>query len=628
MAERKRVERALRESEERFRAVVESAPYAITVEIESHFAYLNPAAEAFFCAPNVGGLIGCSVLDRLHPEDRPTVSERIRLLNEEGRSFPRVVQKIIGGDGKVIDAEVSATPFIYQGKRGALVFWRDVTEELEAQAERAGLLAQVQEQAERIAQIIDAVPEGLLLLDREGRVLMANPQAERDLAILARSTVGDRLSHLGDRALDELLVAPAMDRWHEARADEHIFEIVSTSITGDSGSRMWVLVIADVTRERAVREHLEQQERLAAVGQLAAGIAHDFNNILAIISLQSALLGREPDLPKRARERVTVVSDQTAHATRLVQQLLDFSRRSVLERQPLDFGRFVADQAELLARTLPENIQIACECQPGAHAVFADPTRIQQMIMNLAVNARDAMPNGGTLRLQLTSENGPSRRGLPFGPWLRLTVADSGSGIPADVIPHLFEPFYTTKPRGQGTGLGLAQVHGIVKQHGGEIEVRSAENEGTVFTIFLPEMERDSVRSEQTPAVALQMGAQELILIVEDNAVLREVMSDIVLMLGYQVITAADGQEALSLLSENGDTIAVVVSDLVMPVMGGEALLRAMRERQDSTPVVILSGHPLDAELAELKKLGLSGWLLKPAEPDELAHVIAKVLAT
>ncbi|MFZ1239415.1 MAG: ATP-binding protein, partial [Anaerolineae bacterium] len=472
---------------------------------------------------------------------------------------------------------------------------------------------------------------GVLLLDADGQVLLANPAGVRDLVTLAGAAVGERLTHLGDLPLAELFAAAERGGpWHEVRVGRHIFEAIARSVSANSpAAGHWVLVINDVTQARDLRDQLQQQERLAAVGQLAAGIAHDFNNILAIIALQAPLIARAPGLAERERERLAIISEQTSHATRLIQQLLDFSRRAVLERRLLDLGPLLKEQVKLLARTLPESIEVTLVCEPGEYVVLADPTRLQQMLMNLAVNARDAMPAGGTLRLTLAQQETAPRPDLPAGPWVRLAVTDSGAGIAPEAQAHLFEPFFTTKPRGQGTGLGLAQVHGIVKQHEGEIEVHSAVGQGTIFTIWLPAMAEAAPAPVPAPAPAAAAGGDaQLILIVEDNDVLLDAMSDILEMMGYRVTSAGNGVEALAVLATRGDTIALVLSDLMMPVMGGEALLRAMRARGLTMPVVILSGYPLEGELVGLKTQGLAGWLLKPPDLDDLTRLLAQALAS
>jgi len=357
----------------------------------------------------------------------------------------------------------------------------DVTDRKRAEEERERLWAQIQEQARQVQQIVDTVPAGVLLLDAGGRVVLANPVAERDLSVLADAKVGDTLTHLGDRQLVELLTSPPKGLWHEVKAAalygqrERTFEVIARPMENGPEPEDWVLVINDVTREREIQQRTQQQERLAALGQLAAGIAHDFNNIMATIVLYAQMTARMAGLSPAIRERMTTINQQAQHATRLIQQILDFSRRAVLERHPLDLLPLVKEQVKLLERTLPEHIEIELVHGPDEDAapllVNADPTRMQQMLTNLAVNARDAMPEGGKLRIGLEQIRIEERKAAPLpemkaGEWVQITVSDTGTGIPPDVLPHIFEPFFTTKAP-LGSGLGLAQVHGIVAQQRG-----------------------------------------------------------------------------------------------------------------------------------------------------------------
>jgi PAS domain S-box-containing protein len=632
IAERKRAKDALRESEERFRAVVETAPDAIFIQTQQRFAYLNPAAVNLFGAVHAEQLLGKMVVDHFHPDFCAGVSERIRQLNENRQAVPRIAEKILRGDGTVVDVEISAVPFLYQGHHGALVFARNITDRVQAEAERAQFLAQLEAQAQQIRQIMDTVPEGVLLLDADGRVLLANPTGKRDLAILAGVDVGDCITHLGTVPISKILALPANGTWHEIQAGTRTYEAIARPVANgqihadNDLPEHWVLVINDVTRSRDLNKQLEQQHRLAAVGQLAAGVAHDFNNILAVIALQVPMLSRSPGLTERDLQRLTSIQQQTAYAAQLIQQILDFSRRAVLERHPLDLGAFLAEQVGMLIRTLPATIRVTLDRDPGDYVVLADPTRMQQMVMNLAVNARDAMPKGGTLRLILAHQQTPPRPDLPDGPWVRLTVADSGTGLSPEAQRHLFEPFFTTKPPGQGSGLGLAQVHGIVKQHGGEIEAHSVAGQGATFTIYLPAVvmpKPEGISSSSAP----QTPGNGTILIVEDNPPLLDALNDLVEMMGYEVICARNGVEALTILDASGDTIDLVLSDLVMPMMSGDDLLIAMRARGLTLPMVILSGHPLEGELAGLTEKGLAGWLLKPPDVEQLGELLAQTLA-
>jgi CheY-like chemotaxis protein len=362
---------------------------------------------------------------------------------------------------------------------------------------------------------------------------------------------------------------------------------------------------------------------------LAAGIAHDFNNIIAVITLYSQMTARMSELSPQVRERMEMINRQARHATRLIQQILDFSRRAVLARQPLDLFLLLREEIKLLERTLPEHIEIELVCEPDEYIVQADPTRIQQMVTNLALNAQDAMPQGGLLCIEL--ERIKIERGkLPFlseietGEWIRLTVSDTGVGIEPNVLPHIFEPFFTTKGPGVGTGLGLAQVHGIVGQHDGYIDVKSWEDEGTTFTIYLPAL---SVRPVQLPAsdvAAISLGDGQKVLVVEDEDPLREALVATLEQLGYRVLAAANGREALEVLKQH--EVALVLSDVVMPEMGGIALFYAIKRLGLTMPMILLTGHPLQKELEDLQADGLNACLLKPPSLEQLARVVAQAL--
>ncbi len=389
---------------------------------------------------------------------------------------------------------------------------------------------------------------------------------------------------------------------------------------------------------RQTQAQLVQQERLAAVGQLAAGIAHDFNNILAVITLYIDMSLYNPNLPPLLKERLEIVNQQSKRAAHLVQQILDFGRRAVLQTRSLALALFLQEQVALWRRTIPESIKVYFQNETSGECVIhADPTRLQQLFTNLVLNARDVMPQGGELRLglkQLRLENNdtPPLPNMAAGDWVEISVSDTGTGIPAATLPRIFEPFFTTKEPGQGSGLGLAQVYGIVKQHRGHIGVQTKAGQGTTFTIYLPALTAALPGiTAVVPSIPLQ-GHGETILVVEDNDVLREGLADTLKMLNYQVLTAANGHEALALLEQdaaNGmleQSIALVLSDLVMPDMGGQVLLQKMRQRGLTMPFLILSGHPRDAEQQSRQMETVAGWLLKPIEAEELATALARAL--
>ena len=533
----------------------------------------------------------------------------------------------------------------------------------------------------RYFDLYDLAPVGYVTLSEQGIILKANLTLANLLGLTRKEVVR--------RPLTQFILPADQDIFYQHRRQlfasdgPQVCELRLLRANGDSfwaqleaikpqnadGTPTGRVIISDISTRKQAEEELKQshqrleeaieelrqaqaqlvqQERLAAVGQLAAGIAHDFNNILAVITLYIDLSLHNPSLPPAIQDRLEVVSRQTNRAAHLVQQILDFGRSAVLQARPLDMLLFLQEQVELWHRTIPESIKIRFNDEATDCTIHADPTRLQQLFTNLVLNARDAMPDGGELRLnleqfQLENDDTAPLPDMAAGDWLRITVSDTGTGIPAAALPHIFEPFFTAKEPGMGSGLGLAQVYGIVKQHNGHIDVQTEVGRGTTFTIYLPTLA--TVLPRATAVVTspvLPQGHGETILIVEDNEALREALASTLDMLNYQVLTAADGREALAILGQQtedlavspeaggeavpGQDIAMVLSDLVMPEMGGKALFQAMRQRGLTMPVVILSGHPMRAELKELQTQGLVGWLLKPVGTEELATAVAAAL--
>ena len=399
-------------------------------------------------------------------------------------------------------------------------------------------------------------------------------------------------------------------------------------------------IVRDITERKELEERLRRQERLAAIGQLAAGIAHDFRNLLTTIILYAQLGLRYPGVPSALAKNLETVVGEARKATDLVQQILDFSSRSLIERQSLDLEVFVKDVIAILQRTIPENIQVALEVGPGKFTVEADAGRIQQALTNLALNARDAMPAGGTLRIglhclhlhpgappplpEMASIMENLRGGLSQSAWVCLSVADTGIGMTDTVRAHLFEPFFTTKEVGKGAGLGLAQVYGIVRLHDGYVGVETEMGKGTAFRIYLPasEMEAGDVM-EETPVVPLGHG--ETILLVEDNVALREAGQSILEELGYHVLTAGNGIEALAVFRTAAE-IALVITDLVMPEMGGEALVLELKRLSPSCKVLAITGYTTQVGVRTLKAAGFFDVVHKPFDTDTLARIIYRAL--
>lgn len=539
-------------------------------------------------------------------------------------------------DGELIGALnlASATPGAISDTHVDVA--REVANQLAVALREERLDQQMQRQARQLREIMDAVPEGILLLDDDHRILSANRGARTLLADFIDFDGDARLTHLSNTALRPLLrpTEPGAP-WRELRLDEgqRILELGVSTMSLPERQSGWVLVVRDVTQQREQEQYLQTQDRLAAVGQLASGIAHDFNNVMAIITLYSESLLRDGEHRKKEQYLATI-GEQARHAANLIGQILDFSRHSVMKRQALNLRPFVKELVKLFERTLPENIAIDLTATEDDAIVEADPTRLQQALMNLAVNARDAMDDGGKLDLALDViavglEEEPPLPEMAAGRWVTLAISDTGTGIAPEVASHLFEPFFTTKEKGKGTGLGLAQVYGIIKQHGGEIAVDTEVGRGTTFTIYLPAYQASSPSPESAAKESGQIeasGAGETILVVEDNEAVREAMVTVLKEMEFEVLAVADGQEALRRFEEQAATIDVVISDMVMPNVGGAELYERLHEICSDVTMILISGYLRDEAGKALLDKGGVFWIQKPFTAESLATAVHKAL--
>lgn len=405
-------------------------------------------------------------------------------------------------------------------------------------------------------------------------------------------------------------------------------QISTTAVRKADGSvDYFISLIQDITERKQLEEQKIRQERLAAVGQLAAGIAHDFNNAMAVITLDSDMLLRSSDIMEKAKIKLERIQQQAVHSSRLVQQILDFSSSSVREAQQLDLRVLLNEVFKFVERTIPERIQIQFTDSKGDFIVNADPTQVQQVITNLAVNARDAIPSAGFVHFHLSnlileSDETPPADKMKPGVWVKLTVTDTGSGIVPDIMQHIFEPFYTTKDVGEGTGLGLAQVYGIIKQNDGFITVDSQFGEGTMFTIYLPMVGGVSVAIPTTRDDVIEQGMGETILLVEDNKALLDATRSMLESLNYRVYFAENGENALIEYQAFKNQIDLILCDAVMPQMDGIEFVRLLQQFSPPPKIVMMSGYPINTEITSDVGSFIADWLPKPLNVSQLAKIL------
>ena len=410
-----------------------------------------------------------------------------------------------------------------------------------------------------------------------------------------------------------------------------VIDVETASCDVDFAGRPACMVQArDVTERRRLEEQLRQSQKMEAVGRLAGGVAHDFNNLLTIISGYSDLLLAMPEVPPTARQPVKAISEAGARAAALTRQLLGFSRQTILQPVVLDVNAVIVEMEKMLRRLIGEDILFATVLAPNLSRVRVDPAQLDQVLMNLAVNARDAMPRGGRLTVEtadvsLGADYAAAHPDCKAGRYVMLAMTDSGCGMTAAVKARIFEPFFTTKPVGKGTGLGLAMVFGIVQQSGGWIHVYSEPGLGTTFKIYLPPV-AETVKKTGGSAVGVAARGTETILMVEDEEAVRGLALLSLQMHGYQVLAAADGGEALHILEAHCGAVDLVLSDVVMPVLSGPELVRALRARHPRLKVLFMSGYTDDAVVRHGLLEAEVAFIQKPFTPLDLARKVRQLL--
>jgi PAS domain S-box-containing protein len=486
-------------------------------------------------------------------------------------------------------------------------------------------------------------PIGLYRVSPEGEFLMANPALLTILGfasldkLRAATTEGMLVFDSGRRQfLGQLAESKDVLRrdtiWLrkdgsqlQIRESGRAFRNASNNVAHVDGT------IEDITEHRQLEERFRQAQKVQAIGQLAGGIAHDFNNILTVISGYSQILMLKPDFSDEVRANLGQIHAAGHRAAELTRQLLAFSRKQRLQPRIIYLNAVAAEMDPMLQRLVGENIRIRTIAMSGLAPVKADPSQIQQVVMNLVVNARDAMPGGGQLTIEtanvtLGEDYALAHHEVHPGNYVMLAVSDSGAGMPPEVQARLFEPFFTTKAPGYGTGLGLATCHGIVKQSGGHIAAYSELGHGTTFKVYLPSVEAPSTSAATEPAPHKQYGAGEHILLVEDDRTVREFGCGVLKALGYQVTSAANGLEALDNFRAHPH-FDLLVTDVIMPNMGGRKLVENIRETAPNMPVLFTSGYTFDA-LGETQELEVDcDFLTKPYGPDELGQKVHKTLS-
>ncbi len=631
-----RVERALRMFE---LGIERSGEVVFLTDPDGNIIYVNPAFEQIY---------GYTRHEAIG--NTPRIIKSGRLPREAYRYFwsKLLAKEVVSGelinktkDGRLITVESSANPVLDAGGTiiGFLAIQRDVTRrEAMEKALRGSEL--------RLRTLMEKIPDGVGVLSQDGHIIYANPAVTKMLGYSSEDLQGKPVwdfQHPEDREratqrTKELFrdSAEFPSEYRLIRADGTAFPVeISSRVIEYDGQPALLATMRDLTERRQLEDQLRQSQKMEAVGQLAGGIAHDFNNLLTVIQTSSELIA--DSLPARVPELATDVEEVRAAVTRgknLIEKLLQFSRRGDLAFKTLDIGMLVREFEPTLRRLLPEDIEIRLEVADNNPPVNGNSGSVEQILMNLATNGSHAMPSGGVLTIAVTLERltmDDTKRGsaVTAGSFVCLSVKDSGSGMDARTREKLFEPFFTTRSLGGGTGLGTAVVYGLVQQHGGLIRVDSETGVGTTVRVYLPVATESEMAVEPSPEPEQRpevYGGTETVLVAEDEPALRRAAKRSLERLGYTVLLAADGEEALELFRRKRDLVDLVMTDIVMPKMGGRALYDAVRSEQAGTKFLFASGYTA-GDIQERALLDPDfPFLAKPWTIDELGQKVREVL--
>src|SRR5438094_6696617 len=568
----------------------------------------------------------------------------LELLRDSGLDVPFIIVSGTIGEEKAVAAmKAGASDYVSKDnlKRLVPVIEREVREAA-GRRERHRTEAALRASEVSYSTLVEHSPVGIYRSNTEGRFLSVNAALVRILGYasaaevlqldMARDVYADPAERrrllerdtYTDRQYDEVEAT-----WKRKDGARLTVQLSVRAVRQGARVEYYETFVRDVTEQRRLQQQLVQSQKMEAVGRLAGGVAHDFNNLLTVILSYSDLLleDRPPDAPDR--EDIEQIRKAAVGASALTRQLLAFSRQQVLEPRVLDVNTVVASTEKMLTRLLGEDISLTASLAPALGAVKVDPGQLEQIIINLAVNARDAMPHGGRLSIETANVDMDESyvRGHPVahpGPYVMLAVSDTGTGMDAATQARIFEPFFTTKEAGKGTGLGLATVYGIVRQSSGFIWVYSEPGHGTSFKIYLPRVV-DAVARAGAPAPQV-VGGSETVLVVEDVAAVRAVTRQMLERQGYCVLEAANGATALSLARQHQSAIHLLVTDVVMPEVSGRELADQLVQPRPDMKVLFMSGYTDDAVVRHgILQEGIA-YLQKPFTPDTLARKVRAVL--
>jgi PAS domain S-box-containing protein len=630
-----RSQQVLQESEERYRLLFEHHPnpmWVYDLETLAFLAVNNAAIQQYGYSREE--FLAMTLKDIRPSEDIPALLEQVKQVSQGYGAYG--LWRHRKKNGTIIDVDITSHTVTFGCRPAGLILPRDVTDRKRAEeATRAS--------EQRFQVFMNNSPAIAFMKDEEGKYLYVNepfarafgkPQAEwlgkydADVwpeEIAKRLRANDVTVLAGERVVELEEMVPTPD------GKSHYWLVFKFPFHEPSGKKVLAGMAIDTTERKQLEGQLRQAQKMEAIGQLAGGVAHDFNNLLTVISGYSELLQHHLSADETLRKHAEQIKIAGDRASALTRQLLAFSRQQVLRAVVLDLNSAVTDLLQMLPRLIGEHIELKTVLDPQPTFVKTDPGQLEQVLLNLAINARDAMPGGGTLTIETANvalnEAACHRLGtISPGRYVRLMVRDTGCGMDMATQTRIFEPFFTTKDVGKGTGLGLATVYGIVTQSRGAISVNSAPGRGASFAIYFPASQVDDEPSKDGAVHSQPQPGWETVLVVEDQQSVRGFVRNLLMLNGYRVLEAADGAEAMRICRQHPGEIQLVVTDLVMPGMSGRELAERIAKEQPQVKVLYMSGYTDDSVVhAGVAQSGMA-FLQKPFSPTTFTHKVREVL--